>query len=661
MTGSKKFFLIALSCLLWLIPLPYGGVEEWSIFALEAAIILLFIIFVLLPILPVYSEGRLARRSSRISEFPGREKRIESRIVLALILTFLAINLWQLIPLPAALVKIFSPRKYHLLAAALALATDAGTELPAPASFPSLLPLSLVPALTYYELIKYICFFLFAIMLYRSLDSRRQIQWLILVLLSAGIFQAIYGLAEYLSGTGRIFGYKNIWGQGSAFGTFINRDHYAGFLEMIFPLSLGFLLARSNFFALKKGVNWRQKIVWFSQERLQQAILFGTLSVIVGLGLFFSRSRSGVIIFFLIFFLMLLAISLGAKEGQKEGQREKGQRGHGLALSQRSGRRDRKEGDEQRNEGEMNEGERNGSESNEVERTEGEKNEGSGNEGVRNKDKRNEDKSNKGGWIQGEKNGGEWNKMENPESIRVRYEWSKETKRKAVENGYEWNPGERNEGQKNGGKGNDSERSKGLWKSSKGVRNGDRPGKVNDPGSRRWLRVIRTVTLAVIFVAIFIGIRPIIERFTLESLWREARPRFYGLTLRLIADYALFGTGAGTYIYAYTPYEEEDLGGILHHAHNDYLETLAEMGLIGGGAIIIAAFLALAILFWRWVKLPEHDYFGRGVGLGFLGGIVAILIHSFSDFNLRLPANALYFISFYVLAWRLLVARIDER
>jgi|GEM_PF-604118 len=791
----NKLYLLSLALILWLIPLPYGGVEEWSIFALEVATLILFMVFLLVrfsadrrsayrsnparvvrsvhnvhsedpaysahfsssallapqanfalqthppqpahqihPINPVSQASQAypaqpadqvhsarpphpayqvhparpvhrahkpslphsaqpaypghlrhpgqpahtehpeppaypapqVEPSGSVSEPSGQERTLGSRIIFALILIFLAINLLQITPLPASLVRVFSPGKYQLVTQALAITGGLEKGLASPASLPKFLPLSIAPSLSYYEFLKYLCFFLFAFMLYRTLHSRREVQWLVLVLVSAGIFQAVYGLIEYLSGTGRIFGYKNIWGQGSAFGTFINRDHYAGFLEMIFPLSLGFLLARSNFFALKKGVSWRQKIIWFSQERLQQAILFGTLSVIVGLGLFFSRSRSGVIIFFLIFFLMMLALSLGAKGAQKEAQREKGQRGRGPAHLKPSGRKDQKEGEEQRNGQKMSEseskgGEDSGGESNEDENSESWGNEGKGNEGAGSKWRRDEDGGNDGERDKGEKNGGGRNKRESHDNERDEYEWKKGESSKAEEEGYERNGGERSEGEGNGDARNNKER----WRSEKkrneapkkSIRKSGREETLRDPGSRRWLRVIRTVTLAVIFVAIFIGIRPIIERFTLESLWREARPKFYGLTLRLIADYLLFGTGAGTYIYAYTPYEEEDLGGILHHAHNDYLETLAEMGILGGGAIICSAFMALAILFWRWLRLAEHDYFGRGVGLGLIGGIVAILIHSFSDFNLRLPANALYFISFYVLAWRLLVAR----
>jgi len=592
--------MAGIAALVFLIPLPYGAVDEWAIFAFELVTLCLWLIYLIFsaPVAllassrdpsrphqqarpPSFSgsrlkaesssepsrphQGRAPQARSRMLEenksqgkiyqseiisaagkygelqSPSRYK-LSSRLIFLLIIIFLATSLFQLIPLPASVLRLLSPQKLELVEkagetiAGQAMATEAtASSSPAPGATeinvpgnkkvvlseegeitkariktktPAYLALSISPALSRYEFLKYFCYFIFGLLILRVVQGLRDIQTLVLVLLAAGLFQAIYGLAEYLSGTGRIFSYKNIWGQGSAFGTFINRDHYAGFLEMIFSLSLGFLLARSNFFALKKGVSWRQKIVWFGQERLQQAILLAALTVIIGVGLFFSRSRSGVIIFFLVFFLMMLALSIGPREEKKPG----------FSL----------------------------------------------------------------------------------------------------------------------------------------VPNGGREKARQAGASKRLLRIVRTVTLAVIFVAIFIGVRPIIERFTLESIWREARPKFYDLTLRLVADYPLFGTGAGTYIYAYTPYEDQDLHGILHHAHNDYLETLAEMGLVGGGAIILAALGSLALLLARWLKLPERDYFGRGVGLGLIGGIVAILLHSISDFNLRVPANAVYFICFYTLAWRLL-------
>jgi len=62
----------------------------------------------------------------------------------------------------------------------------------------------------------------------------------------------------------------NRYYSGSAFGTFVNRDHYSAFLEMIFPLSLGYFLARADYFSLPPGLSLRQKMAWFGQEKLQK-------------------------------------------------------------------------------------------------------------------------------------------------------------------------------------------------------------------------------------------------------------------------------------------------------------------------------------------------------------------------------------------------------
>jgi hypothetical protein len=72
---------------------------------------------------------------------------------------------------------------------------------------------------------------------------------------------------------------------GDARGTYINRNHFAGFLEMIFPLILGYTLSLSN---------WQEKLslkVLMSTDRLNfQFFLTIGLSVML-LALVFSKSR----------------------------------------------------------------------------------------------------------------------------------------------------------------------------------------------------------------------------------------------------------------------------------------------------------------------------------------------------------------------------------
>ncbi|MEW5902335.1 MAG: O-antigen ligase family protein, partial [Acidobacteriota bacterium] len=165
---------------------------------------------------------------------------------------------------------------------------------------------------------------------------------------------------------------------------------------------------------------------------------------------------------------------------------------------------------------------------------------------------------------------------------------------------------------------------------------------------QRARRVIRTVALGVVFTVVIIGIRPIIERFSLEDLRNEARPVFYRLTMEMVKNFPLFGTGPGTYVYAYTMFEKKDLGGVLEHAHNDYLEVLAESGVVAGGCLILLAFGALGYVFVKW--MGRGDDFVRGVVLGCMAGVAAVLLHSLTDFSLRMPANAVYCVTLYALA-----------
>lgn len=83
------------------------------------------------------------------------------------------------------------------------------------------------------------------------------------------------------------------------------------------------------------------------------------------------------------------------------------------------------------------------------------------------------------------------------------------------------------------------------------------------------------------------------------------------------------------------------------HAHNDYLDTLADYGTVGA-TLVAAAFLLLFIgVFrsWKHVQREGDDFRARQSNrMAFvLGGSVALLsllLHSVVDFNFHIPANA---------------------
>src|SRR5262249_44565015 len=57
------------------------------------------------------------------------------------------------------------------------------------------------------------------------------------VLLVIGLFEALLGLAQFFVRPGWIFGYVNAVSRSS--GTLINRNHFAGLMEMFIPTALG--------------------------------------------------------------------------------------------------------------------------------------------------------------------------------------------------------------------------------------------------------------------------------------------------------------------------------------------------------------------------------------------------------------------------------------
>jgi O-antigen ligase len=121
----------------------------------------------------------------------------------------------------------------------------------------------------------------------------------------------------------------------------------------------------------------------------------------------------------------------------------------------------------------------------------------------------------------------------------------------------------------------------------------------------------------------------------------ESRLSIWRGTVRLIGGHPLLGSGLGTFPVAFTAVQSTFLGKFVNHAHNDYLEIASDVGI--PAAILL--FGSIVLLLRRVVKTVSfmEGRFEKAVALGCLGSIVAILLHSVTDFNLYIPANALAF------------------
>ena len=125
------------------------------------------------------------------------------------------------------------------------------------------------------------------------------------------------------------------------------------------------------------------------------------------------------------------------------------------------------------------------------------------------------------------------------------------------------------------------------------------------------------------------------------DLWRSA--------ISVWRENIWWGGGPAHYNERFRAYRPRDVQAQPDHAHNDYLDALADYGI--AGAIIIAAALALVfagvVATWRKVRPAARDI-GQKVGsnkyafiFGASLGLLAIMLHSVVDFNLHIPANAI--------------------
>ena len=159
------------------------------------------------------------------------------------------------------------------------------------------------------------------------------------------------------------------------------------------------------------------------------------------------------------------------------------------------------------------------------------------------------------------------------------------------------------------------------------------------------------VLVAALSLVSWIGVREILSRFgslqTMEVKEAKRASMRHG-TWHIFLDHPILGTGLGTLQMVYPPYETLYDGKIVNHAHNDYLEALAETGVLGG--ICCAWFLGDLLLAALRALQETSINFAAALRLAGLTGCCGFLVHSLVDFNLQIPANAFLFFLMALLA-----------
>lgn len=132
-------------------------------------------------------------------------------------------------------------------------------------------------------------------------------------------------------------------------------------------------------------------------------------------------------------------------------------------------------------------------------------------------------------------------------------------------------------------------------------------------------------------------------RFDAQGLADEGRLETYKSTLRMIADHPWFGTGQGTFAYAFPAYRSSNasIWGVWDMAHNTPLQIASDMGVPIAGLVVVGWVIIFAVL----IEGLRERRGGlvvpvTGLAVGLLG-----VLHSFIDFSLQIPGYSIVALS----------------
>ncbi len=159
--------------------------------------------------------------------------------------------------------------------------------------------------------------------------------------------------------------------------------------------------------------------------------------------------------------------------------------------------------------------------------------------------------------------------------------------------------------------------------------------------------VMMVSVLSVSFIVLLaIGLTPVkerIETLTSSSIESTFKGRWivWQNTLDLVRDFPFFGSGLGTFRHAFLGYYPSGSSHGWLQTHNDYLQFLSEVGIIGFSIFLIGLFIFIYRFYWKALFIIGSD---RYIYLGLAMAIFSMAIHSFVDFNLQIPSNGFLFV-----------------
>ncbi|BBO75659.1 hypothetical protein DSCW_30760 [Desulfosarcina widdelii] len=210
-------------------------------------------------------------------------------------------SLFLCLPIPPSILSILNPARATTLNEAWTLTGDT----------PTWQALSYLPreALAWWTFL--LSLGLFGSVLHDLCKDRRILRRVVFLMIAVGVLESIYGLIQALVPSMGVLWVNYIQEyMGTARGTFINRNHFAGFIEMIWPLALAVTLAMTGQARSIKAA--------LGSDSLNRQALMALCIIVFLLALILTRSRAGIISGLLGFFVFSIMARPGLRNRPKQ-------------------------------------------------------------------------------------------------------------------------------------------------------------------------------------------------------------------------------------------------------------------------------------------------------------------------------------------------------
>lgn len=261
-------------------PFAFGTVEPWSIAIAEVVIFTMAL---------AWGLQMVARGEIRIEKTP-----------LNLCWLFvLGFGLLQVLPLPLQVIRVLSPKAYALYQD---MAIDSGLT-------GSWRTLSLYPYATKLELLRLLALALLFWVVANHLRTRQQVARVVRVIMAVGFLLAIFGIIQHFTWNGRLYWVRELTQGGWPFGPYVNKNHFAGYMEMVIPLTLGYLFAKERD-RYTGASGWRDRLLRWATPEASRLLLIYFGGLIMVAALLLTGSRAGLFSFLGSMLVVSLLLSI---------------------------------------------------------------------------------------------------------------------------------------------------------------------------------------------------------------------------------------------------------------------------------------------------------------------------------------------------------------